>query len=230
MVVEEAIPFDRKTAPAVMVDGILCLFYLEDKKYDEGIDKLARQLDPEGAIIICNLNGAKHIIADLMDKWQELGKDLNSTIVSEIKFKSSNTQGSSGHVDRIKAVDSNLVKGRKVIVVDDVGDTTLTMKAIVEDLQAAGCDSIVTAVFDLKEEHDRQERFDYDYYVYIVKNEWLGGHNSMDFETDDVPVDFPRGIKALVVKINPEDEWRVWYEIAHGLRQVFIYQPNFSIS
>ena len=92
-----------------------------------------------------------------------------------------------------------MVKGKDVNVYEDVGDTNLTIQQILEDAYAAGAKSIQTVALLLKVAHDRQTPFPYDHVGARIDNVWVGGWGT-DWGTPDVPIDFPRDSRILVVK------------------------------
>jgi len=139
----------------------------------EKVEELARQIssDYEGTepILIGILNGVVFFFSDLVMKM---------TIPSKIDFVRAASYGSrtssSGIVRLTKDVEIP-IQGKPVIVVEDIVDTGLTLKQIVERLQDKGPESIrICALIDKMER--REEEVTIDYCGFQVKEGFLVGY------------------------------------------------------
>ena len=139
----------------------------------EKVEELARQIssDYEGTepILVGILNGVVFFFSDLVMKM---------TIPSKIDFVRAASYGSrtssSGIVRLTKDVEIP-IQGKPVIVVEDIVDTGLTLKQIVERLQDKGPESIrICALIDKMER--REEEVTIDYCGFQVKEGFLVGY------------------------------------------------------
>lgn len=139
----------------------------------EKVEELARQIssDYEGTepILVGILNGVVFFFSDLVMKM---------TIPSKIDFVRAASYGSrtssSGIVKLTKDVEIP-IQGKPVIVVEDIVDTGLTLKQIVERLQDKGPESIrICALIDKMER--REEEVTIDYCGFQVKEGFLVGY------------------------------------------------------
>lgn len=192
-------PFDPKTAKTIVLEDVECFKYLPESVYLQTVARLASEIDPENSIIVYNLKGAQMVALDILKSWQEAGKDLSQTLLFSIECKSSDSNQTSGHVRWVKEFDNGFVKERKVIVIEDIGDSNGVITAIVQAAHQAGASTVETAVLTRKVNRPGQLAHQYDYVGVNIDNVWVGGWG-MDFGTPDVKPDFPRSSKILVVK------------------------------
>lgn len=117
----------------VICNGALFRLYITKKQLDKRIEELALQIDRdyEGKkpIFIGILNGAFIFLADLM---------RHVTVPCEVDFFKLSSYGdekvSSGHVTERKDLDAD-VEGRHVILVEDIVDTGLSMRYMVDRIK-----------------------------------------------------------------------------------------------
>ena len=131
--------------------------YLTEEEIKERVAELGQELaqkyEGENPIFIGVLNGAYIFLSDLM-RYVE--------IPCEVDFLKLSSYGdekvSSGQVTDLKDIDAN-IEGRNVVLVEDIVDTGLSMKYIVDKLQAKNPASIKTVTLLHKTEathHDVQ--------------------------------------------------------------------------
>ncbi|MFZ7111884.1 MAG: hypoxanthine phosphoribosyltransferase [Desulfatiglandales bacterium] len=142
------------------------------------VKELARQISSEYAdkepVMVGVLNGAVFFFSDLV---------MALTIPSKIDFIRAASYGSevksSGSVTLTKDVEVSL-KGKHVIVVEDIVDTGLTLKKIVKNLEEKSPESIkVCALIDKMER--REEDVIIDYRGFHVHEGFLIGYG-LDFD------------------------------------------------
>lgn len=192
-------PFDSKTAETIVLDGVKCFEYLPESVYLQTVVRLASEIDPKNSTIVYNLKGAEMVALDIWRSWQEAGKDLSQTLLCSIECKSSGPDQTSGHVHWVKRFDKDSVEGRRVVVVEDIGDSNGVITAIVQAAHQAEASIVETAFLTRKVNRPGQLAHQYDYVGIEIDNVWVGGWG-MDFGTPDVETDFPRSSKILVVK------------------------------
>ncbi|MBW1721567.1 MAG: hypoxanthine phosphoribosyltransferase [Deltaproteobacteria bacterium] len=143
----------------------------------ERVQGLAREISSEYAgkepVVIGVLNGAVFFLTDLV-------RELD--IPSVIDFIKASSYGSrmqsSGSVALTKDVEIPL-EGRDVILVEDIVDTGLTLKKILEHLEGKSPSSIkVCALIDKLER--REEQINIDYWGFRVDKGFLVGYG-LDF-------------------------------------------------
>lgn len=130
------------TPETVTCNGESFSIYLTKREIDQRVAELGKALSAKYAdknpIFIGVLNGAYIFLSDLM-------RQVN--IPCEVDFLKLSSYGdekvSSGQVTDLKDIDAN-IEGRNVILVEDIVDTGLSMKYIVNKLQAKNPESIAT--------------------------------------------------------------------------------------
>ncbi|WP_018128200.1 hypoxanthine phosphoribosyltransferase [Balneola vulgaris] len=118
---------------SVDCNGELFKVFITKEQIDARIELLGKKLDKDfedkHPIFIGILNGAFIFLADLM---------RSVTIPCEVDFMKLSSYGdekvSSGQVTELKEIDAK-VKGRHVILVEDIVDTGLSMKYMVEKMK-----------------------------------------------------------------------------------------------
>ena len=117
----------------VNINGERFRVYLTHEEIQQRIQKMGKQLSHEfkekKPIFIGVLNGAYIFLADLM---------RYVTIPCEVDFLKLSSYGdekvSSGEVQQLKQIDAN-IEGRHVILVEDIVDTGLSMKYLVDTVK-----------------------------------------------------------------------------------------------
>lgn len=122
-----------------------------EKRVSELGEALSEQYEGKNPIFIGVLNGAYIFLSDLMRHVE---------ISCEVDFLKLSSYGdekvSSGEVTDLKDIDAN-IKGRNVILVEDIVDTGLSMKYIVRKLEKKNPASIATVTLLHKAEATHYE-------------------------------------------------------------------------
>ncbi len=147
--------------------------YLTAETIQKRVREIGREIAEEYGdrkpIFIGVLNGAFIFLADLMRA---------AKIDCEVDFLKLSSYGekkiSSGTVTELKAVDADL-KGRHVIVVEDIIDTGLSMKYLVDRLKQAEPASIKTATLLHKYEATRED-VPLDFVGFRIRNLFVLGY------------------------------------------------------
>lgn len=116
----------------VTYNGLTFVPYIEREKIANRVNELACEIKrdtPEGAVplFICVLNGAFPFASDL---FRAVDRDAEITF---IRLKSYEGTGTTGVVKEVMGLGEN-IKGRRVIIVEDIVDTGNTIKRLVDDL------------------------------------------------------------------------------------------------
>lgn len=152
--------------------------YLKEEEVLEIIGRLAERInkDYEGLnpLMLPTLNGSFMFCADLMKRI---------TIPCEIQFiKVSSYEGTSstGTVSKLIGIDERKLKGRHVIILEDVIDTGITMKNLLEDLGAKGQASMKICTMLLKPEN-LQVPLDVEYVGMEIPDRFIVGYG-LDYD------------------------------------------------
>jgi len=141
----------------VECNGEIFKIYLRQEQIDERVAELGEELsekyEGKNPIFIGVLNGAYIFLSDLM---------RNVEISCEVDFLKLSSYGdekvSSGEVTDLKDIDAD-IEGRNVILVEDIVDTGLSMKYLINKLEKKNPASIATVTLLHKTEathHDVQ--------------------------------------------------------------------------
>lgn len=150
---------------------------IKDETIQEKVKTVAQNISHdfrgEQPVMICILNGAFMFAADLVRYL---------TIQPEIifaKFASYEGTDTTGNVKELIGVNANL-KGRKVIIVEDIVDTGTTIKHILKELQDKGAEEIRTASLLVKP-GKLKEDIAIDYRAMEIPDDFIVGYG-MDYD------------------------------------------------
>jgi hypoxanthine phosphoribosyltransferase len=144
------------------------------EQIENRIEELGRLITSEYAekdlVLVGVLKGSCVFMADLMRRI-----DLNLTI--DFMAVSSYKDGtrSTGDVEILKDL-SNPIRGKHVIVVEDIVDTGLTLSRLLEILGSRGAASIRLASFLDKPEPRIKKELNIDYTGFVVPNKFVVGY------------------------------------------------------
>ena len=117
----------------VSYNGLTFVPYIERETIANRINEIARDIKrdcPQGSVplFICVLNGAFPFASDL---FRAVDMDAEITF---IRLKSYEGTGSTGVVKEVMGLGED-IKGRRVIIIEDIVDTGNTIKRLIEDLK-----------------------------------------------------------------------------------------------
>ena len=146
--------------------------FLAQEEIERAIDKIAAQIskDMEGKdpLFVCVLNGSFMFASELMKRV---------TIPSEVSFvKISSYKGlsSSGKLKEIYGLEED-IKGRSVVIVEDIVDTGYTMSLILDQLACDEPAEIKVATLLLKPDALKVE-VPLDYVALSIPNDFIVGY------------------------------------------------------
>lgn len=119
-------------------------------------------------LLVCVLNGAAPFAVDL---FRAIDTDAEITF---IRLKSYEGMGSTGTVKQVMGLGED-IKGRDVIIVEDIIDTGRTMTRLVDDLRAMGPASVSIATLLFKPDA-LQVRVEPDYVGFQIPQKFIIGY------------------------------------------------------
>ena len=127
----------------------------------------------EGVVFLSVLNGSFMFTSDLV-------KNINFNCeVSFVKLSSYQGTSTTGSVSELIGLSSSL-KGKCVVVVEDIVDTGITMERILASLRAKGANDIKVATF-LQKPDALQRDIQVDYVAMSIPNDFIVGYG-LDYD------------------------------------------------
>ena len=147
--------------------------YLKNEELEAAIDRLAEKInqahrgETEPVILLCVLNGAIMFTAELMKRL-----DFPLELMT-IKVASYSGTRSGGHIQEVMGITGS-VKGRKVIICEDIVDTGATMVYLDKRLRESGAAEVEICSMLLKPEVYKQP-LKLDYVAMEIPNRFIVG-------------------------------------------------------
>lgn len=136
-------------------------------------NEINRDLSDANPLFVCVLNGAFMFTADLM-------KDVNIPCeISFVKLASYEGTSSTGKVKELVGLSEDIT-GRTVVIVEDIVDTGLTMKRLVETLRTKNPKDVRIATLLVKPDK-LQVNLDLDYVAMKIPNDFIVGYG-LDYD------------------------------------------------
>ena len=149
------------------------ILFTEDE-IKKRISELGKQIADEyrgrELVLVGVLKGSCVFLADLM---RAIDLELTIDFMSVSSYKDGTV--STGDVEILKDL-SNPIRGKDVIVVEDIVDTGLTLSRLLEILSSRGANSIKLASFLDKPEPRVKTHLKIDYTGFVVPNRFLVGY------------------------------------------------------
>jgi len=165
--------------------------FISEREIAQVVEKMAEKIENDfrgkNPLFIVVLNGAFVFAADLL---RQISFDCKSTFV---KLKSYQGLSTSGNVEKLLGLELE-VKGRHVIVVEDIIDTGNTLKAFREQLLEKEVGSISLASLLFKEEAFQHD-YPIEYIGFDIPNKFVIGYG-LDYD------DHGRNLKSIYKKID----------------------------
>ncbi|MCM1313425.1 MAG: hypoxanthine phosphoribosyltransferase [Bacteroides sp.] len=150
---------------------------LNAETIEERVQRLAEKINSDykgkNPILVCILNGAFMFAADLVRHL-----DFQPEIIFA-KFSSYEGMDTTGKVRELIGVTADL-KGRDVIIVEDIVDTGITMSNLLPKLKAQGAESVRIATLLMKPDKLRVP-LQVDYCAIEIPNEFIVGYG-LDYD------------------------------------------------
>jgi len=140
------------------------------KRIRELGSQITREYAGKELVLVGVLKGSCIFMADLM-RWIDLNLTIDFMAVSSYKDGTKST----GDVEILKDL-SNPIRGKHVIVVEDIVDTGLTLSRLLEILDSRGAASIKLASFLDKPEPRIKTELKIDYTGFVIPNKFVVGY------------------------------------------------------
>ncbi|MBV9241194.1 MAG: hypoxanthine phosphoribosyltransferase [Acidobacteria bacterium] len=132
--------------------------------------EITRDYAGKDLVLLSVLKGSAVFLADLM---RSIDLKLTIDFMSVSSYKNQTT--STGDVEILKDL-SNPIRGKDVIVVEDIIDTGLTLSRLLEILGSRGANSIKLAAFLDKPEPRIKTHVKIDYTGFVIPNQFVVGY------------------------------------------------------
>ncbi|RED99784.1 hypoxanthine phosphoribosyltransferase [Marinoscillum furvescens] len=151
--------------------------FLSRTEIAQAIHELASKINTDFAgkelVIVGVLDGAFMFLSDLM-------KELTINVTLEmVKLKSYEGESTTGHVRRLLGLSRSL-RGRHVMIVEDIIDTGITLGHLMELLEAEKPASVTVTTLLLKEEVFKS-KYAIDHFGFSIPNKFVVGYG-MDYD------------------------------------------------
>jgi len=142
---------------------------IRDRIHELG-EQITRDYAGKDLVLVSVLKGSCVFLADLM---RVIDLKLTIDFMSVSSYK--NEMRSTGDVEILKDL-SNSIRGKDVLVVEDIIDTGLTLSRLLDILGSRGADSIKLASFLDKPEPRIKKELSIDYVGFTVPNKFVVGY------------------------------------------------------
>lgn len=158
-----------------------------EKAVNEVAQRINKDLKDTNPLFICVLNGAFMFAADLM-KHVDLACEI-----SFVKLASYEGTSSTGKIKEMIGLKED-IKGRTVVIVEDIVDTGFTMQNILDSLNKQGAKEVFVCTF-LQKPEALQCDVQLDYVAMKIPNEFIVGYG-LDYDG------YGRNLKAIYTLIK----------------------------
>ncbi len=138
--------------------------------------QIARAYEGQPLTIVGVLTGCLVFLADLI---RRLDLPLRIALVQASSYRGATTQGGELHIQDDLLPD---LKGRHILLIDDILDTGRTMKHLVDHLRGLGTASVRTAVL-LRKKGRQEVAIEPDFVGFEIPNEFVVGYG-LDYDDE----------------------------------------------
>ncbi len=148
---------------------------ISEEQIDKRLDELSKEIyeiykdEKDDLLVVGILRGAVIFMADLVVR---LNLDLYTDYMAVSSYGSSSV--SSGVVRILKDLEED-IKGKNILIVEDIIDTGLTLKYLTKNLKERGAKSIRIATL-LDKPDRRKEKVDVDFVGFEIPDEFVVGY------------------------------------------------------
>jgi len=141
-----------------------------EARIDEVARRLVRDYADSPLTLLCIDPGARRFVEALLER---LGRSNVSCDVHYVRVR--RTRGTELSPVQVDRFDVSVLDDRDVVIVDDIADEGVTLRAILELVELAEARSVRTAVLVDKRER-RRESIRLDYVGFVVERGWVVGY------------------------------------------------------
>lgn len=146
--------------------------YLSQQQIEDKISKIAKELTTRLAdknpLFLCILNGSFMFASDIM-------KNVNIPAeISFIKLASYEGTSSTGKISELIGLNKD-IKGRTVVIIEDIIDSGLTMQHLLETLKEKDPENIIVTSLLVKPDNLRVD-LDIDYCAFSIPDKFIIGY------------------------------------------------------
>ncbi len=174
-----------QTEKQIVIDGLTFIPYLTREEIAAQVERVGKEIarDYKGKqpIFLCVLTGAFVFASDLIR-----ATGLNDSKITFIRYKSYEGTSSTGSVKQIIGLTDD-IEGRDVIIIEDIVDTGLTARRMIEDLKKQNPASVKFATLLYKPESS-QTGFMPDYIAFNIPPKFIIGYGlDLDGKARNIP-------------------------------------------
>ena len=162
-----------KPMSRIVVEGLTFVPYIPQDKIQERVREigaeLRKELEGKKPVFLCVLNGAFVFAADLI---REIG--MTDSKIQFVKYSSYEGTASTGKVKQILGLNED-VKGKDIIIIEDIVDTGLTAVQMINDLKEKQPNSVKFVTLLHKPEKARTD-YTPDYVGFSIPPKFIIGY------------------------------------------------------
>ena len=164
------------------MDNLEVLYTQEEinKREDEVAKELNEEYKGKEIVAVCILNGAVFFAVDIMKRIDAI---LEFDTIQVSSYSGTKT---TGKVILKKDIEAD-IKGKDVLILEDIIDTGKTLKFVKEHLEAKGPKSVKICTL-VDKRYRRQENLESDFNCFTIKDEFVVGYG---FDLDGVGRNIP---------------------------------------
>ena len=150
--------------------------FMSNAQISQRLDEICAELNlkykdnEQAPLFIAILNGSFMIASDVMQRMQVQSE------ISFIKLKSYVGTYTTGQVTTAIGLDEEKVKGRDIIILEDIVDTGTTLSQFLPTLYAMGPKSVCVVTLLLKPEALKHPDLQMDYIGFEIENKFIVGY------------------------------------------------------
>ncbi|XP_060076783.1 hypoxanthine-guanine phosphoribosyltransferase-like [Ylistrum balloti] len=142
---------------------------------------IVRDFSSEGMVALCVLKGGYKFFTDLLDRIKQMNSHMEKPLplaVDFIRLRSYVDDQSSGKIEVIGGDSLENLKGKNVLIVEDIVDTGRTMERLLEHLKQFECKMVKVASLCVKRTARRSAIIGYrpDYTGFEIPDEFIVGY------------------------------------------------------
>lgn len=161
-----------KDPDKLSIGGKTLSLFIDSEEIKRRVNLLASQIENDykgrNPLFLCVLNGAFMFASDLLRAFHD------NCEISFVKLSSYEGEDTTGKVKTLIGLNAD-IKGRYVVVVEDIVDTGLTMLGLLKQLHEKGPSDVKIASLFLKPEK-LQHEVKVDYHCFSIPNRFIVGY------------------------------------------------------